>query len=209
MNFTVLLFVSLFCGLILATEDSANTETEQTIESCFPDMCNLLKEFGALREKLGAVETRLKDSETQIQELKSKEKTVVVFSAATGGENTAIGPFDKDTTLVFRTVITNIGNGYNQFTGIFAAPVKGVYYFTFYHHAGGSHIVSLNLIKNNNPVVQTFDHRSSGDTADNGGNAVFLQLQQGDQVYVRLDTNTHVWGNDLVTTFSGFLVNQD
>lgn len=66
MNFPILLFVLLFCGLISAQQDGTETQ------SCFPDMCNFLKEFGAMKEKLGAMETRLKDSENQILELKNK-----------------------------------------------------------------------------------------------------------------------------------------
>ncbi|KAK2862911.1 hypothetical protein Q5P01_002444 [Channa striata] len=170
-------------------------------------MCNLLKEFGAMREKLGAMEDKLKENENQIIELKNKEKNKVFFSAATGGFG-PIGPFSTDTTVIYRTVITNIGSAYNQFTGIFTAPVAGIYYFTFFYHAGGGNVVSLKLIKNNQIVVTSFDHRSLQDGADNGGNAVLLQLQQGDQVFVRLSANTHVWGNNEITTFSGFLVSQ-
>ncbi|XP_069015033.1 complement C1q-like protein 2 [Embiotoca jacksoni] len=210
MNLTILLFVSLFCGSTLAENDGNSTDKEVVSETqlCFSDTCSLLKEFGAMREKLSALENRLKDSETQIHKMKNKETTTVVFSAAIGG-NGAIGPFSKDTTIIFRKVITNIGNAYNQYTGIFAAPVAGIYYFTFFHHAGGTHRVSLNLIQNNQVVVEAYDHQTSHDGADNGGNAVFLQLQQGEQVFVRLNANTHVWGNDYVTTFSGFLLKQD
>lgn len=216
MNFTILLFVSLFCGLIWAQDDVIPPETEENteIQSCFPDMCNLLKEFGAMREKLGVMENRLKDSETklkdsenQIIELKNKERTMVVFSAGTGG-NGAIGPFNTETTVIYRTVKTNIGNAYSPFTGIFAAPVPGVYYFTFFYHAGGANPVSLALVKNGQAVATAYDHRTSHDGADNGGNAVFLQLQKGDQVFVRLGANTNIWGNDAITTFSGFLISE-
>lgn len=93
-------------------------------------------------------------------------------------------------------------------TGIFAAPVPGIYYFTFFYHAGGTHPVSLFLMKNNQIIVTTFDHSTAHDGADNGGNAVFLQLQQGDQVFMRMAANTAVWGNDAITTFSGFLASQ-
>ncbi|XP_031160164.1 complement C1q subcomponent subunit B-like [Sander lucioperca] len=208
MKSTILLFVSLFCGLILAQDDGSTTETENnsTPGPCFPDMCDILQQLGALKEKLSSVETKLADSETQIQELKNKESTKVVFSAASGGGDTATGPFNTDTTLVFRRVITNIGGAYSPFTGIFTAPVAGVYYFTMFYHAGGAHYSGLNLIKNNEDIVKTSDHPSSSDPSDNGGNAAFLQLQPGDTVFVRLATNNFIWGTDYHTTFSGFLV---
>ncbi|KAF1380792.1 hypothetical protein PFLUV_G00167670 [Perca fluviatilis] len=207
MKSTILLFVSMFCRLILAQDDTP--EIEKTSGTQSYDTCDLLKEFGALREKLGVMETRLKDSENQILELKKKETTKVAFSAAIGGSGKHIGPFNTDTTLIYKTVITNIGNAYNEHTGIFGAPVTGIYYFTFHYHAGGGHPVSLVLIKNSQSVVTAYDHQTLNDGADNGGNAVFVQLQQGDQVFVRLGANTNVWGNNEITTFSGFLVNKD
>jgi hypothetical protein len=33
-------------------------------------------------------------------------------------------------TVVFDTVETNIGNGYNQYTGAFVVPVAGTYVFS-------------------------------------------------------------------------------
>ncbi|XP_039679102.1 collagen alpha-1(X) chain-like [Perca fluviatilis] len=211
MNFTILLFVSMFCGLILAQDDAPDaTGTEETVEtkSCYPDMCDLLTEFGAMREKLTSVETRLKESVNQILELKNKERTKVIFSTAIGQGDKPIGPFNTDTTLIYRRVITNIGGAYSPSTGIFTAPVAGVYYFTIFYHAGGDYEGKLLLFKNSELVVMTHDHRSGSDGADNGGNAAFLQLQPRDQVYVRMAANSHVWGTDHHTTFSGFLVTQ-
>lgn len=74
MNFTTFWFVLLFCGLVLAQEDgnTAGTEENAGLHSCFPDMCDLLKEFSAMTEKLKAMETRLKESENQITDLKNK-----------------------------------------------------------------------------------------------------------------------------------------
>ncbi|KAM3590303.1 uncharacterized protein V6R79_007172 [Siganus canaliculatus] len=217
------LLVSLFCGLTSAQEavDVSETEKTDTMQSCFPDMCKLLQEFGAMKEKLRAVEvtledsktrlkdseTRLKDSENQIRELKDKEHTPVVFTAAAGGD-TVIGPFTSHTTLVSSVVKTNIGNAYNPATGIFTAPVAGIYYFTFFYNAGGSDIVSLELMKNNEIIVSIHEYKSSADSDDSGGNAAFMQLQQGDQVFVRLNANSHVWGNGYFSTFSGFLVSK-
>lgn len=53
-------------------------------------------------------------------------------------------------------------------------------------------------------MVMTNDHVTHSDVADNGGNAVFRQLQQGDKVYVRMGANSHVWASESQTTFSGF-----
>ncbi|XP_051256963.1 complement C1q subcomponent subunit C-like isoform X3 [Dicentrarchus labrax] len=251
MNFTIVLSMLLYCSLILAQDDVNVPETERTNEtqSCFPDMCEFLKEFGAMTEKQRVMETRLKngetrlkdaetrlkdsetrlkdsetrlkdsetrlkdsetrlmDSENQILELKSKEKTMVVFSAAAGGSGHT-GPFDTDKTLVYRVVKTNIGNAYSQSTGTFTAPVPGIYYFTFFYNAAGSQRVSLTLMKNLQAVVKTTDNSTSYDGADNGGNAVFLQLQQGDQLYMHLHANSHVRADSFTTTFSALLVRQ-
>nr|XP_020504475.1 uncharacterized protein LOC109995179 isoform X1 [Labrus bergylta] len=259
MNSTCLWVLLLLCGLTSAEVGENAVETR----SCFPDMCDLLREFGSMAEKLKVMETRLQDSETRLQDsetrleisetrlkmtetrlqdsetrleisetrlqnsearlkigetrindsehqildLKSKERTKVIFSAAIGG-SAAVGPFNTDTTLVYRTVITNLGNAYNSATGIFTAPVAGVYYFTIFCHSGGDHTTSLKLYKNSQMMVAINDYPTGTDQSDNGGNAVFLQLQPGDHVYVVLGVNTHVWGNDYVTTFSGSLVTQ-
>ncbi|XP_030286577.1 complement C1q-like protein 4 [Sparus aurata] len=132
-------------------------------------------------------------------------KIKVAFSALLqkGG---AYGPFDKDTTLAYNKVHTNTGDAYNSCTGIFTAPVAGVYYFTFFYHAGGHHASELHLFKNCEMIVRSSDHKTGSDNADNGGNAAVLQLQQGDQVYVRMLAQKHVWAADNSTSFSGFLL---
>ncbi|XP_030286578.1 complement C1q-like protein 4 [Sparus aurata] len=132
-------------------------------------------------------------------------KTKVAFSALLekGG---AYGPFDKDTTLAFNKVYTNIGDAYDSCTGVFTAPVTGVYYFTFFYHAGGKHKARLTLFQNSEMIVKSSDHQTGSDGADNGGNAVVLQLQQGDQVYVSMPANHHVWATSISTSFSGFQI---
>ncbi|XP_053199468.1 complement C1q-like protein 3 isoform X2 [Scomber japonicus] len=197
---SICLLVFFCCGL-----NFAQPEDELSISKT---------EFDALKEKLDFLETKLRDTEmrqincvSQIAELKNEERTKVIFSVTTSGSG-AVGPFNTETTLIYRAVITNIGDAYSPSTGIFTAPVAGFYYFSIFCHAGGHNRVQLFLYKNNQYIVEVYDHESASDTADNGGNAVFVQLQQGDQVYVRLGANTHVWGDGTTTTFNGFLVSQ-
>ncbi|XP_070785930.1 complement C1q-like protein 4 [Enoplosus armatus] len=153
----------------------------------------------AMKEQLAAFETRLKAQE-------EKGKTPVIFSAVAdiGGN---CGPFNTETTLVYNTVITNIGDAYNNCTGIFVAPVAGVYYFSFFYHAGGSHRTDLALMKNCKLIVKTGDHNTGSGTS-NGGNAALVELEENDQVFVRLTSGCYLWANDHATSFSGFLVSQ-
>ncbi|KAE8279364.1 Galactose-specific lectin nattectin [Larimichthys crocea] len=74
MNVTILWFVLLFCGLILAQDNGNATETEKLNEtrSCNPDMCDLLLEFGAMIEKLRTMETRLADTETRLADSETR-----------------------------------------------------------------------------------------------------------------------------------------
>ncbi|XP_003454799.1 complement C1q tumor necrosis factor-related protein 3 [Oreochromis niloticus] len=205
MNPSSLLLVLLCCGLTLA---QGTIETQSP--SCV-DTCNNAKEFGAMREKIHSLETkmmnienRLTGYESRILQLEQKERNMVIFSAGIGG-GSPLGPFNTDQTIIYNKVFINTGNAYNELTGIFTAPVSGVYFFTYFCHSGGVRKTSLHLYKNNEVILHIHDHQSA-DAADNGGNAVFLQLQQGDTVYVRLKANSHVYRSSTVTNFSGFLV---
>uniref|UniRef100_A0A8C8DME5 C1q domain-containing protein n=1 Tax=Oryzias sinensis TaxID=183150 RepID=A0A8C8DME5_9TELE len=198
----MLLLKLLLCGAYFAHGVAA--QVDETTSSC-ADVCKLQKDLAALTDRQRSLETGLTEAKSQIAGLMSKAPTRVVFTATTA-ESGAIGPFSTNTNILFKTAITNVGQAYNPSTGIFTAPVNGIYYFSFFCHSGGNRLTSLRLMKNEEYIVGIYDHQTSHDGADNGGNAAFLQLQQGDRVSVNLAANTHVWGYGSVTTFSGFLL---
>ncbi|KAF7229869.1 complement C1q-like protein 4 [Nothobranchius furzeri] len=190
MHLLLCLLVSFCCSLSSAQDSDVSKPAASDKDS------SSAGELESLKAKVEALENLMK-----------KASTKVIFSVAVGEEG-VIGPVDTNTTLIYERVLTNIGDAYNTSSGIFTAPVAGVYYFTFFYHAGGEYDSKLVLYKNHELVVLTQDHPSKSDTADNGGNAVFLQLQQGDQMFVKMEYDTHVYGSDYHTTFSGFLVTQ-
>uniref|UniRef100_A0A8C7WQA3 C1q domain-containing protein n=1 Tax=Oryzias sinensis TaxID=183150 RepID=A0A8C7WQA3_9TELE len=166
-------------------------------EPCPFDPCNVLKEINALKEALEARDFLC----FRINVPK------VAFSARTS-KGGPYGNIQDDRTLTYNAVITNVGYAYNPATGIFTALVKGLYYFTFFAHGGGMDRIQLQLKKDGTVVAEIHDHPSNADTADNAGNAVFLELEQGNEVSVTLLAKTAVWGEGFVTTFSGVLLSK-
>ncbi|XP_053176287.1 complement C1q-like protein 2 [Scomber japonicus] len=76
--------------------------------------------------------TRLKISENEVEELKRQnaDQPKVAFSLGLT-DSGLIGPFNTAITLKFSKVITNFGQVYSPTTGLFTAPVRGAYYFSF------------------------------------------------------------------------------
>ncbi|GAA6088883.1 cerebellin-1-like [Tachysurus ichikawai] len=110
-------------------------------------------------------------------------KPKVAFSATPNTSGPVnVGPYSQHVTLVYDEVLMNIGNGYDPKTGIFTAPVKGVYYFIF-------------VVFNAN------------DLEDTATNSVSLLLEEGDQVYLELMEKRKVYSDSYRrSTFSGHLL---
>uniref|UniRef100_A0AAX7T934 C1q domain-containing protein n=1 Tax=Astatotilapia calliptera TaxID=8154 RepID=A0AAX7T934_ASTCA len=182
MNLSSSFLILLFCGLVVA---------QDTIET------------NAMTEKLNSLEVKMLNIGSRLENYESR-----IFQRLVFFWNSPFGPFNTDVTMIYDHTFVNIGNAYSPVTGVFTAPVSGVYFFTIFSLSGGEHAIRLLFYKNNEVILHIHDHRSD-DTADNGGNAAFLQLQQGDTVYVRLKEGTHVYKSRTGTTFSGFLVKQN
>ncbi|XP_061669208.1 complement C1q tumor necrosis factor-related protein 3-like [Syngnathoides biaculeatus] len=132
-------------------------------------------------------------------------KAPVSFAAAlvTTSEWTHIGPFNTDTTLVFKKVITNEGSGYDSNTGIFTAPVKGLYFIQFNGNVGNSGALNAAVLKNGVNMFAIYDTQGTFSSATNG---MPLVLEQGDKLWVTLWANKSVFDQSRLTTFSGFLI---
>uniref|UniRef100_A0A8C1U724 C1q domain-containing protein n=1 Tax=Cyprinus carpio TaxID=7962 RepID=A0A8C1U724_CYPCA len=214
-----LIFSLAATGLTMATElvtSELSTKDENKQPTCPLKICtDLLKDLGATEKQLKALEIRLANSEDQIEKIKREHlgETVVflkmyrpkVALSASLGLNGFFGPVKADSTLVYKHVFINVGDPYNQHTGIFTAPVRGVYYFSFFYHCATTHGTSLGLYRNGKQEALTSHHKSK-DSPENGGNGLTLLLEKGDQVYMVLHKDTWIWDSGNVTVFSGFLI---
>ncbi|XP_078144161.1 uncharacterized protein LOC139924445 [Centroberyx gerrardi] len=155
---------------------------------------------------LSAMEARMSSSESQLEELQRERTHKVAFSVGLT-DSGLVGPFNTETTLIYRKVFSNLGQAYNPTTGIFTAPVRGLYYFSFaafdFHYTG---TLGLTLYHNDKRAMHSgiYNHDGSNEYVSN---ALILQLEESDVVYMRLprgyqlsdDTNNP-------NIFTGFLL---
>jgi hypothetical protein len=115
--------------------------------------------------------------------------------------------------IKFDRVLINDGQGYNNYTGSFTAPVAGVYLFTFSIDSGKTTFVKLvvngvnqvNVVANPHTNVAVKRHSHSM-----GGNTAIVRVGQGDAVMVETyeTADGQVSSSDTfrLCTFSGVLL---
>ncbi|XP_076829852.1 cerebellin-2-like [Brachyhypopomus gauderio] len=178
---------------------------EVKMKSMEAAMENLKLSNIVLSEKLRNIKEDIK--------IENTEQAKVAFSATLKDTDFFIvmGPYKKDTTLVFENVLTNIGNAYNSKTGVFTAPVRGVYYFSFVTLCpqGMQKTSFVALWKNGAQVVSSSANFEVPRLLidQSSGNSVSLLLEKGDRVYLKLLSDKIIYSDVYKRdSFSGHLL---
>ena len=93
--------------------------------------------------------------------------------------------------LVFNSVITNVGGGYNPSTGVFTSPVSGYFEFSVYILGLEDQYAAVRLHYNNNYILGALaDNGFDYQGASTGGS---ILLQKGDLV-ISVSTSYNAFG---------------
>ncbi|XP_070821930.1 complement C1q-like protein 4 [Chaetodon trifascialis] len=203
----VLLLLALACLARLGSAQPVNGQAE------LKEMQDALVQLQAERrvylnvsslQLFAAMSDRLDVAERELRRVRETPK--VAFAASLGG-NGAVKTTSGNKDLIYRDVLTNVGGAYNSETGVFTAPVRGVYYIRFTTNAPTDFPMSAVLYKNNAEIQLITHEQQSGEGSDTASNGAALLLEKGDRLKMVLWQNTQIWDNsNHHSTFSGFLL---
>ncbi|KAH3805779.1 complement C1q-like protein 4 [Dreissena polymorpha] len=182
----------------------------------------LEKDLKEIREQLNEERTARKELESQRAEEKRRhfqsrqlaEGTEIAFFAHV---QNSIPHQGAGQIIRFDQVITNVDStnsaaGYSAVTGVFTAPVDGLYVFSTTLMTHEDHTSHYMIYKENASVCTLFVDGSNGHQYDSASCNVVLVLTKGQSVSVRhFETIDHALEgayNGGQSTFSGFLLTQ-
>ncbi|KAK7089094.1 hypothetical protein V1264_024359 [Littorina saxatilis] len=202
------------CALLLFCSLSAYAKPTNLVkrsdDSTLGDLKNVVQQQSAVIQQQSAVIQTIQTKMTAMENQMAKLQQRVVFTAYfqhEGGTKIDIG---QSSPIPFQDTSINLGNGYDPHSGVFTAPVSGVYFFTLHIKAEESskEIIEVGIEKSGTILtVATIygDHFST----DHSSASVTTQVKVGEKVFVR-----HTYGGTSLdkwkeTSFTGILLYPD
>lgn len=187
-------------------EKHNNKDQMVTLSKQLEDNSN---EIFAFRQMFSAFEDKIEDlKEDTKREIQShNKKQLVSFSARVSPSYKDIEP---GTTIVFSSVETNVGDGYDSTTGEFTAPLSGIYIFYTHILSGSNKYIETRLLINGKVKLRLYS--GGGRFRGSGSNLLVIRLKTGDKAKM---VKFGPWGTRPFyihhgwSTFSGFLLTSD
>ncbi|KAL4225595.1 hypothetical protein ACF0H5_016283 [Mactra antiquata] len=176
---------------------------EQTVVGLKEENQRLVEEMSALKAQ---VEHMQYHSTIQNDSIREKRQAIESVAFTAGVIDFDLKNLGAHQTIIFDHAITNIGNAYHTNTGIFTAPVHGVYSFilTFMVVPGKS--AYLEIIAGTRNVNDIYATSPTGGGHASTTKQWVLELNKGDEVWIRnKDQGADIHGY-MHTLLSGFLL---
>ncbi|KAK3587265.1 hypothetical protein CHS0354_034409 [Potamilus streckersoni] len=113
-------------------------------------------------------------------------KSVSIYSAFTARVSVPLRHFANSQPIVFGDIYLNQGNGYDKNSGIFRAPVAGLYLVLITISSEGNNTPDVEVVKNGSPLCRVVVFAGSTQTSIGSPCNVLVQLGVGDEVWVRV-----------------------
>merc|ERR1712004_6971 len=167
------------------------------------------EEVTGMKERIDVMEETIDDRFDSIEETLEKNIQHQIYFSAYNNEGREVTG-----DLKFPKIVTNLGGAFDGSSGVFTAPVKGVYTFSFsgqqssYARSGGA--IDLAVRKNGAGVFLIYDDKNSSGESQmyQNINSIFsLELNQNDKVNLYLDSDDRLYAsNSFRLIFMGQLV---
>jgi hypothetical protein len=117
--------------------------------------------------------------------------------------------FNVDTILVFETVIVNEGEHYDPYDGVFVAPQKGVYLFSWTVSGNGGSYIVTELVVEQNTISSAGELNAGGHPS--GSMTALCKMEKEDHAWIRttgLSTSNVLYSKDNYpqSAFLGLLI---
>ncbi|XP_045209284.2 cerebellin-1-like [Mercenaria mercenaria] len=126
--------------------------------------------------------------------------------AFTAGLSAQIPNLGSHHTVIFDSVVTNIGNAYHPNSGVFIAPYKGAYVFNVKMKVPPRHKLHLQLVVDGKVVFDLGVEIPSSTDYESANEEFIIEVNQGADVFVRSDANGGLLYGYMRSLFSGFLL---
>jgi hypothetical protein len=117
---------------------------------------------------------------------------------------------NKDAILVFETVIVNEGEHYDPYDGVFVAPQKGVYLFSWTVSGVNKEFIVTELVVEEN-TISSAGEKNGGGGHPSGSMTALYKMEKGDHAWIRTtgaSTGHQLYSNDNYpqSAFLGLLI---
>nr|KAG5686848.1 hypothetical protein BaRGS_029893 [Batillaria attramentaria] len=194
---------------IKRTDDVSVSSLQTLVQQQTALIQTMQADLTAAKHRLSTLEHGFHTHDTKISGIQQKQAEAAAFSVRFANDDSSHGiPLTAHSTLKFDKIIYNLGNGYDTRTGIFTAPVTGVYaFFLNAMSVNSHHALKLQIMKETTWLDIAYAEGGT-DVNDQGSTEVTTHIKAGQQVWVRQYSGDAVRGG-YYTIFTGYLLHAD